>query len=370
MTICTRRIITVTTAAALLLLAVAESAHAAPKKPKKPKKQTPVWTSVAAPKLPADFAVQGEYVGETEGGAALGCQVIALGKGAFQAVFLPGGLPGAGWDGKTKIPVDGKSGPEGVTAFTASKAGKKYSGNTPAEFSAVAANPVEGQRNYSATVTGSVLAGKTDKGEAFKLAKLTRKSPTLGAPAPAGAVVLFDGTNKDAFNGGRLDANTKLLCTDGKDIRTKRKFSDYTMHVEFMLPYRPEARGQKRGNSGFYQVDMYEVQILDSFGLEGRLNECGGIYKNAAPKVNMCFPPLTWQTYDIEFRNARTDAAGKRTEKARITLRHNGVLIHDGVEIKGPTGGNRKAPEGTPGPIKFQGHGNPLQYRNVWIVPK
>jgi hypothetical protein len=136
-----------------------------------------------------------------------------------------------------------------------------------------------------------------------------------------------------------------------------------------MLPYRPEGRGQGRGNSGFYQVDHYEVQILDSFGLEGLNNECGGVYTKAAPKVNMCLPPLVWQTYDVEFTNAEA-AEGKKSKNAVITVRHNGVVILENQEITGPTGGHRSDPEGTPGPLKLQGHGNPLQFRNIWIVEK
>jgi hypothetical protein len=101
------------------------------------------------------------------------------------------------------------------------------------------------------------------------LKKINRKSPTLGKKAPKDAIVLFDGSNKKEFLGGRLDEKTKLLNTDGQDIRTVRKFSSYKLHLEFMLPYRPAARGQGRGNSGLYQIDMYENQILDSFGLEG-----------------------------------------------------------------------------------------------------
>ena len=91
---------------------------------------------------------------------------------------------------------------------------------------------------------------------------------------------------------------------------------------------------------------------------------------NTGPAVNTCYPPLTWQTYDIEFTSAAADAAGKKTANARITLRHNGVVVHDNLEIKGKTGGSRNEPEGTPGPIRLQGHGNPLQYRNVWVVAK
>jgi hypothetical protein len=166
-----------------------------------------------------------------------------------------------------------------------------------------------------------------------------------------------------------LDEKTKLLNTDGKDIRTNDEYNDYTMHIEFMLPYRPNARGQGRGNSGFYQVDHFEVQILDSFGLEGLNNECGGVYTKANPKVNMCLPPLTWQTYDVEFTNA-VSVAGKKIRNARMTVKHNGVVIHDDLEIKGKTGGARRDPEGTPGVIKLQGHGNPMQFRNIWIQVK
>lgn len=128
-------------------------------------------------------------------------------------------------------------------------------------------------------------------------------------------------------------------------------------------------RGQGRGNSGFYQVNMYEVQILDSFGLDGKNNECGGIYTLAEPKVNMCLPPLQWQAYDADFTNAVAED-GKVVKKAMLTLKHNGVLIHDNLQIAGKTGGARNEPEGTPGPILLQGHGNPLQFRNIWIVEK
>jgi hypothetical protein len=131
----------------------------------------------------------------------------------------------------------------------------------------------------------------------------------------------------------------------------------------------PYAGGQGRGNSGMYLGDQYECQVLDSFGLEGADNECGGIYSNSKPKVNMCLPPLQWQTYDVEFTNAVAEG-GKVTQKARLTLKHNGVIVHDNAEIVGVTGGSRKEPEGTPGLLRLQGHGNPLQFRNIWIVEK
>lgn len=334
------------------------------------KKAAEVWTDPSDPTLPPDFKIQGEYVGEVpRGGQKFGAQVIALGGGAFQAVVLPGGLPGAGWDGKNKILMDGKL--EGDRAVFAAATGKrKYLAQSPQEFSATAKFPPAGQKDYSAVLVKEVLQGRTDDGRPFTLKKVTRTSPTSGAKAPADAVVLYDGTSAAEWTRGRIDKASGTLNTDGSDIRTRRKFNNYTMHVEFLLPYRPAARGQGRGNSGFYQVDMYEVQILDSFGLDGKNNECGGIYSRIAPAVNLCYPPLTWQTYDVEFTNAVRSPDGKVAKKARLTLRHNGVAIHDNVEIPGPTGGARNEPEGTPGSLTLQGHGNPLQFRNIWIVEK
>lgn len=323
-----------------------------------------VWTDAADPSIPPDFQVQGEYAG-----GETGAQVIALGAGQFQAVVYPGGLPGAGWDGKSKILLAGKT-EGGKTAFVAAEGTRKYLAQKPEEFSATRKFPPEGQKAWSGSVEGAELHLKTDAGKELKLVKAARTSPTMGAAPPAGAIVLFDGKNTDEWKGGRLDAKTGFLNTDGNDILTKRKFTNYTVHVEFMLPYRPDARGQGRGNSGFYQVDHYELQILDSFGLDGVNNECGGFYTKAAPKLNMCAPPLVWQTYDVEFTNSVAGADGKKTKNAVASVKHNGVVIHEGQEINGPTGGHRSDPEGTPGPLKLQGHGNPLQFRNIWIVEK
>ena len=332
------------------------------------KKTKGVWTDPADPTLPPDFKIQGEYAAEIKSGGKLGCQVIALGGGHFQAVVLPGGLPGEGWDGKNKILMDGKLDGDRAT-FKPATGKKQYLAQSPEVFSATSKFPPEGQKNYSGTASGDTLTGKTEDGASFELKKVVRKSPTTGAKAPDGALVLFDGTGTSEWNGGRLDKKTGFLNTDGNDIVSKKKFSNYTAHVEFLLPYRPEGRGQGRGNSGFYQVDLYEVQVLDSFGLDGKNNECGGLYTKAAPKVNMCLPPLVWQTYDVEFTNAVAEN-GKKVKNARITVKHNGVVIHDNVEITGPTGGGRNEPEGTPGPFKLQGHGNPLQFRNIWVVEK
>ena len=332
--------------------------------------QKEVWTDPDDSTLPADFQIQGEYAGETKDGKKWGAQVIALGKGAFQAVLYPGGLPGAGWDGRQKSLLDGKLQDDGSARFSSAKGEKEYLAQSPERFSATSKFPPEGQQEGQGTIRNEEFQLSLAEGEELTLKKTTRKSDTMGKKPPEGAVVLFDGKNTEHWTRGRLDKDTGLLNTDGDDILTKQKFNDYTMHLEFLLPYRPNARGQGRGNSGFYQVDHYEVQILDSFGLEGKNNECGGVYQLADPKLNMCLPPLVWQTYDVEFTNARADAEGKVTQPAKLTVKHNGVIIHEDLELKDKTGGSRPDPIGTPGPIKLQGHGNPLQFRNIWIVEK
>lgn len=325
------------------------------------KAKTPVWTDPKDASLPADFQYQGEYAG---GGH--GAQVIALGDAKLQVVLYPGGLPGAGWDGKNRSLLHGEL-KDGKVKLTPAKGNRRYLAKEAEQFSAAKTYPPNGHLAFSGTINGAKLVIRGEN--RIKLSKKVRVSPTMGAKPPKGAKVLFDGSGTDAFAGGRLDELTKLLNTDGRDIRTAEKFSNYKMHIEFMLPFRPDARGQGRGNSGFYQVDHYEVQILDSFGLEGVNNECGGVYTKADPLVNMCLPPLTWQTYDVEFTNSRSKE-GKKIKNARMTLRHNGVVIHDDLEISGKTGGSRREPEGTPGPIKLQGHGNPLQFRNIWIIER
>ena len=149
---------------------------------------------------------------------------------------------------------------------------------------------------------------------------------------------------------------------------TNETFGDHVLHLEFRLPYEPYDRGQARGNSGVYVQGRYEVQVLDSFGLEGEDNECGGIYSISRPKVNACYPPLTWQTYDINFKQAVYED-GIKVQNARITVRHNGIVIHKDLELKNGTPGKLPEAEGE-GPLYLQGHGNQVLYRNIWVVKK
>ena len=122
---------------------------------------------------------------------------------------------------------------------------------------------------YEAVIENGKLAGRCDTGEKIAAQRIVRKSPTLGAKPPAGAVVLFDGTNTDAWNGARVDKRGLLE----RGAETKAELPDCTLHLEFLLPFKPESRGQDRGNSGIYLQRRYEIQVLDSFGLEGRTSE-------------------------------------------------------------------------------------------------
>ncbi len=286
-----------------------------------------------------DFKVQGEYEGTIGNETKFGAQVIALGEGKFDVALFTKGLPGAGWDGKTKVMLKGET-KESVVLLSG--------------------------ENCKGEIKNGTISGTFEENVKYEAKKVERKSLTLGAKPPEGAIVLFDGTNVDAWQDGKL-VEKGLLAVG---TRTKQKFQDFTLHLEFRTPFMPKERGQQRGNSGMYLVDQYECQILDSFGLSGENNECGGIYTVAKPIVNMCLPPLSWQTYDVEFHCARFAAEGKKTEDAVVTIKHNGVVIHDKLKLKPTPGGLQQKNEEQPGALYFQDHGNPVHFRNVWIVEK
>ena len=194
---------------------------------------------------------------------------------------------------------------------------------------------------------------------------------------PPNATILFNGkdlnnwTTRDGGAAGWEVADGVMTVVRGTgDIMTKETFTDFMLHLEFMTPDMPEATGQAKGNSGVFLQGRYEIQVLDSYGIEvpGK-GDCGAIYNQFAPLVNACKPPLQWQTYDVIFRVARVDDEGEVVEQARVTLLQNGMVIHNNVQVSGPTGGNIDDKLSEPGPLLLQDHGNSVKYRNIWIVP-
>ncbi|MCY2995788.1 MAG: DUF1080 domain-containing protein [Planctomycetota bacterium] len=301
--------------------------------------QQPTFTDPA--QAGPDYAVQGEYLGTVQdaGPQTWGAQVVALGDGKFDLVGYHGGLPGEGWKrGDERIRASGQTA-DGVTNFKSD--------------------------DWTATIKNGALTVLREGQSIGTLKQVQRQSSTSGAKPPPGAVVLFDGSQADEFDKGKLTEGQLLAA----DCSSKKKFGEHVLHIEFRTPFCPFARGQGRGNSGVYLQSRYEVQVLDSFGLEGENNECGGIYTIGKPLVNMCFPPLTWQTYDCEFTAARYDQQGNKVSPARVTVKHNGVLIHDNLELpKGTPGRHAEGPG--PDALYLQGHGNPVVYRNIWVVEK
>ena len=281
-----------------------------------------------------DFAAQGEYEGEESG-----AQVIALGGGKFHVVGWENGLPGISDDATKRVEIDGK------------RVGTKVI--------------FEGD-GWKGTLEDGKLTGTSDEGGEFALKRVERTSPTMGAKPPEGAVVLFDGTNADAWEGGRMDERKLLFC----GTKSKQSFGDCLLHIEFRTPFMPAARGQGRGNSGVYLQDRYECQVLVSFGLKGEDNETGGIYSVARPTLNMCFPPLAWQTYDIDFTSAKFGPDGKKTKNAMMTVKLNGVVVQEKVEVPRTTTAAGRGEGAEPGPIQLQNHGTPVFYRNIWVVEK
>lgn len=280
----------------------------------------------------ADFPLQGEYQGEITGadGAkqAMVAQVSAFGNGSFRGVFFPGGFPGApGHLASGRVQIMG------------TRTGDKVSFSGSGHVLAISGNGITG--------TGPDQA-------AVSLAKVTRTSPTLGAKAPPGAMVLFDGNGLAAWKSGATVDNRGLL---GVPAETIKRYGNYSLHLEFRLPFEPSGRGQARGNSGIIMNTggFSEIQVLDSFGDVPYIDGCGALFSTAIPAVEANFPPLAWQTYDINFTAPAT------TGNALVTVRHNGVLVQDKTVLK-----NRQSST----LIQLQDHQHPVFYRNIWIVER
>lgn len=288
-----------------------------------------------------DFAIQGEYTGTLVWQGCwqpVGLQVVALGSGKFQALLYPGGLPGNGYNGATKTELKGQR--DGAAATLSGEG-------------------VQVRLQAGLAVTVSNAAG----GHLGYLQPMHRYSSTQGARPPAHAKVLFNGTDTGLLKNVQISEEGLLQI----GAETVDPVGDFYLHGEFKTPYMPAALGQARGNSGFYLQRRYEVQVLDSFGLEPAFNEAASLYRFKSPDMNMSFPPLSWQTYDIQFTSARFNDAGEKIAKARITVWHNGVVVQNNVELDNKTGGGRpESPELLP--ILLQNHGNPVEFRNLWLV--
>ena len=295
------------------------------------------------PKDDPSYLLMGEFAGSitvAEGKTeTIGLQIRPLGKGEFQAISFFGGLPG-----------QENHNPEATRMI----------GRLSGDFLILSGGPwavfAEGGHCTLISRSGDKLG---------KLDRVVRRSPTLAAKAPEGAIVLFDGSDTDQFVNGQMTEDGLLI--EGTDFKPMHQ--DFDLHLEFRLPYMPEARDQGRGNSGVYIQGRYECQILDSFGESPVFNGAGALYRYRAPIVNMSLPPLVWQTYDIRFTAPRWAADGTKIRNARITSWLNGVIVQNDVELQNKTGAGQ---EETPTllPTKLQNHTDPVRFRNIWIIDR
>jgi len=326
-----------------------------------------------------ELKLQGEYVGKDEE-KRVGIQVVARGDKSFHALILEGGLPGDGWDG--------------------------------GRYGLLESGPLsEGRAEFSSPSDAGVGAALDENGLTLRradkkilLKRVERKSETLGQQPPPGAIVLFGGAKPsvDAFEERKdIEGMTAPLMFDGNLMAgavTKRKFRDYTLHVEFLTGWEPQNIPWRRADAGIYMLSRYEVAIGDSFGFDFDLSGavspyrpkladdknkmskfpaaktksdprvCGSVFTYPSKVPNSCLPPLVWQTLDIDFKAPRFDDNGKKTSKAVISVKLNGHQTVDKLEVNGPTPHGFKGPETADGPIWFEAFGRRVLYRNIWLV--
>ncbi len=204
-------------------------------------------------------------------------------------------------------------------------------------------------------------------------------TPEQPGKAPSDAIVLFDGTDLSqwvAMNGEPtrwIIKDGAMECVPGSGyIRTLRCFGDVQLHLEFATPAKVEGHSQGRGNSGlFFGLTRYEIQILDSYENPTYADgSCASIYNQYPPLVNASRPPGQWQSYDVIWTAPRFGPEGQLLSPARVTLFHNGVLVHHNAELIGDTGWVTRGPyRAHPEklPIALQDHGNPVRFRNIWV---
>ena len=340
------------------LFLVVQAAEA--QKSRKPKKATdplerksrdvgPAVTDLATAQLDPSFGFVGEYegtvrlTGSVRSVVPASLHVNATGAESLTGVFLEGRLPGRPAAAATGLQMAGRR--FGTQAAL-----------TGGPYDVVITRPGDDAVAEVRRPDGTPLG---------TLAKVSRPSPTLGQEPPPGAIRLFDGTSTERFVGGSITPEGWLAA----GTETAEAWDDFRLHLEFLQPYKPNAAGQHRGNSGVYLQSRYELQVLDSFGFVPAFNDVGSLYRTRRPERIAARPPLTWQTYDIDFRSPQFNAIGEKVAPGRLTVWLNGVPVQTAVAIPNKTGAGK--PEGPlPLPTKLQDHKNPVQFRNIWLLPR
>ncbi|HUQ71551.1 MAG TPA: family 16 glycoside hydrolase, partial [Planctomycetaceae bacterium] len=291
-------------------------------------------TTVTPAAIPpdADFDVTGEYL-STIAGETWGFQVRRRDDGTFAIRLLQGGLPGDGWDQRTAYELSASMS-DGRIAFDK--------------------NP-----RMAAAFEPDRIVGTNAVGEAFVAERTIRRSILLDKPAPPDATVLFDGQNVDQWTAGQVTPEGLLLT----GTSTKQSFRDFTLHLEYRLP---TDSAPSTASCGLLLQGRYEVVIADSFGSEATATSCAAVKGQSAPGVNVSFPRDQWQTLDVSFAAPRFDSSGVKATNARCTIRHNGVVVHDNIELRTPNAGEETSDVGPIGlgPTAVSG----IVFRNVWIV--
>lgn len=321
---------------------------------------------------------QGNYLGEWKlkdgGGGKLTAQIVGQGGGRYLAIFTA--YDGSEQENQTfQFPITGTS----VSPTKVLFATQVFAGLNLGTF-AVRTELESGRLN------GSFSNEKNYIGQ-MDLKRVSAPAPNLGAVPPDGGRKLLDGPGLPLWNRSDLPADAWSL-TDGvlkcgasspgetRHLAMKEPHGDVTLHVEFRLPYLPEARGQERGQGGIWLQGLYEVQLVDSFGV-GRTTDnfgefddvdaLGAVLGIKAPKELPALPPGEWQSLDITFRAPRLDETGKVAQPGELSATLNGIVIHDRTVLDRTTAGAPRDGQ-APGGLVLEHAGQSVEFRNLWIV--
>lgn len=196
------------------------------------------------------------------------------------------------------------------------------------------------------------------------------------AKAPAGAVILFNGTDVSGFKPTRWKVQNGYLEVTPKsgDLETLASFGSCQLHLEWWTPAESARDGQHRGNSGVFLMSKYEVQVLDTYSnITYADGFAGALYGIKPPDFNALRPPGEWQYYDIEFHRPVFSPDGKLVKPARITIDLNGVRIQDNAEFTGPTSNRKRtlySPHADRLPLRLQEHNEVVRFRNIWLIDR